>query len=163
MAGTDQRQPESTRGERPASEAPSVRPGQVWNDNRVRGDGGPLRVICVDSAFAHCRGGHAGDGVPRRIPLARFDGRPRGGFALVSDADGVADLVQRRVLTALWQLDYAGLPRRADRVGDMLGGLYGPEEVHQALAAAEMDGLVARSGGGEWVLTGGGRRLAAVG
>ena len=145
--------------------APSVRPGQVWNDNGVRGEGGPVQVICVDSAFAYCRRGRAGDGAPRRIPLTRFDGRRRGGFLLISDADGATNLMQRRVLTALWQLDYSGLPRRLGTIADLLGGLYPPAEIRAALIAAEADGLAVRAPGDEeqWALTGGGRRLAAVG
>ena len=146
---------------------PNVRPGQVWNDHRVRGGGGSLRVICVDSAFAYCRDGHAGDGAPRRVPITRFDGNPRGGFVLVSDDDGRTDLVERRVLTALWQLDYTGTPRRLDLIAELLGGYYSVEDVRAALAAAEAEGLVVPHAGGrdgdEWSLTGGGRRLAAVG
>ena len=142
-----------------------VRPGQVWNDHRVRGGGGSLRVICVDSAFAYCREGHAGDGAPRRVALGRFDGNQRGGFVLVSDDDDRTDLVERRVLTALWQLDYTGTPRRLDLIAEVLGGFYSLEAIRVALDHAEAEGLAVRAAGegGEWALTGGGRRLAAVG
>ena len=146
-------------------EAPSVRPGQVWQDNSVRGESGPFRVISVDSGFAHCRGGHDGEGAARRVALTRFDGRPRGGIVLVSDAEDATDLVQRRVLTALWQLDYSGVPRRLSSLADVLGGFYTAEEIRAALDAAEAEGLVVEvaAGDDEWALTGGGRRLAAVG
>ena len=152
-------------GGRPSAGAPAVRPGQVWNDNRVRAEGGPFRVICVDSAFAYGRASHAGDGAVRRVPLSSFDGRARGGLVLVSDADSTTDLIERRVLTALWQLDYSGLPRRLDSIADLLGGFYSVDDIRAALASAEADGLVvaAPDSEDEWSLTGGGRRLAAIG
>ncbi|MDP8942963.1 MAG: hypothetical protein M3N16_02405 [Actinomycetota bacterium] len=162
-AGPDARRDDAAR--RPGAAAPSVRPGQVWNDNRVQGEGGPFRVICVDSAFAYGRGSPAGDGAVRRVSLSSFDGRARGGLVLVSDADSTTDLIERRVLTALWQLDYSGMPRRLDSIADLLGGFYSMDDIRAALASAEADGLVvaAADAEGEWSLTGGGRRLAAVG
>jgi hypothetical protein len=150
-------------GDEPAAAAAKVVPGQVWNDESVRGTGGPLLVISVDSAFAYCRRGREGDGEPRRIPLGWFDERRRGGLSLVSDGHGPDDLVGRRALTALWELDYVGSPRTTETISALLGGIYATERVEAALADAETRGLVLRSGpDGEWQLTGGGRRIAAV-
>jgi hypothetical protein len=142
---------------------PDVVPGQVWNDESVRGTGGPLLVISVDSAYAYCRDGREGDGEPRRIPLGWFDERRRGGLRLVSDAQGPADRVGRRALTALWELDYVGRPATTENICALLGGIYSVERVEEALADAESRELTLRSeGSGEWRLTGGGRRIAAA-
>jgi hypothetical protein len=143
--------------------APDVAPGQVWNDESVRGTGGPLLVISVDSAYAYCRDGREGDGEPRRIPRAWFDERRRGGLRLVSDAQGPDDRVGRRALTALWELDYVGRPATTENICALLGGIYSVERVKEALADAEARDLALRSeGSGEWRLTGGGRRIAAA-
>ena len=141
-----------------------VSPGQVWNDDAVRSEGGPLRVITVDSAHAYCRTGRDGDGAPCRIPLWRFEAPSGEGLTLVDDPRGVDDLTERRVLTALWQLDYAGRPGTEQLVSEILGGRYSAEEVGKALATAEREGLVVRghNGDAQWRLTGGGRRIAAV-
>jgi hypothetical protein len=144
--------------------APRVTPGQVWNDESVRGAGGPLLVISVDSAFAYCRNGRDGDGEPRRIPLAWFDEHRRGGLSIVSGADGIDDLVERRALTALWELDYVGSPTTTDSICTLLGGFYPRWRVEAALVDAEAAGLALRTGveSDQWCLTGGGRRIAAV-
>ena len=140
-----------------------VLPGQVWNDEGVRGSGGPLLVICVDSAFAYCRGGREGDGATRRIPLAWFDERRRGGLTLVSAGDGPDDLVARRALTALWELDYLGRRATTEAICALLGELYPLARVEAALADAAHGGLVVRpEDEGCWCLTGGGRRIAAA-
>ncbi len=143
-------------------DTPRVLPGQVWQDDTRRPDT-LLRVICVDSAYAYCRGGRDGEGSGSRVPLHRFDGRQGGGLDLLSDADGPEDLVQRRVLTALWELDYSGAPRTLELIEQMLGSYYSRDEVERSLARAEDAGLVTRVGSGHWGLTGGGRRIAAVG
>jgi len=140
-------------------------PGQVWNDESLHGTGGPLLVISVDSAHAYCRGGREGDGEPRRIALTWFDERRRGGLTLVSTSDGREDLVERRALTALWELDYLGSPATTETIATVLGGRYTLDRVEAALSDAEADGLALRSGlteDGEWRLTGGGRRIAAA-
>jgi len=142
-----------------------VMPGQVWNDESLHGTGGPLLVISVDSACACCRDGRDGDGEPRRIALNWFDERRRGGLTLVSSSDGLEDLVERRALTALWELDYVGSPATTETVCDVLGGYYSAKRVAAALSDAEADGLALRSGltaDDEWRLTGGGRRIAAA-
>jgi hypothetical protein len=142
-----------------------VMPGQVWNDESPHAKGGPLLVISVDSAYAYCRDGRGGDGQPRRIALTRFDERRRGGLTLVLTSDGLEDLVERRALTALWELDYIGRPATTETICDVLGGYYSAKRVEAALADAEADGLALRSGltaEGEWRLTGGGRRIAAA-
>ncbi len=141
-----------------------VAPGQVWNDEGVRGAGGPLLVISVDSAYAYCRGGRDGDGEARRIALSWFDERRRGGLTLVSWEDGAEDLVERRALTALWELDYMGTPATAETICSVLGGRYPLPRVERALADAEAEGLALGGGtdGGPWRLTGGGRRIAAA-
>jgi len=144
---------------------PRVMPGQVWNDESLHGTGGPLLVISVDSAHAYCRGGREGDGEPRRIALTWFDERRRGGLTLVSTSDGREDLVERRALTALWELDYLGSPATTETIATVLGGRYTLDRVEAALSDAEADGLALRSGlteDGEWRLTGGGRRIAAA-
>lgn len=145
-------------------DAPRVLPGQVWRDDTRRPDT-LLRVICVDSAYAYCRGGRDGEGRGCRIPLHRFDHRHGGGLDILADADGPEDLVQRRVLTALWELDYSGAPRTLALIEQMLGSFYPRDEVERSLASAEAAGLVRRTQDQEpqWGLTGGGRRLAAVG
>lgn len=142
-----------------------VMPGQVWNDESLHGTGGPLLVISVDSAYAYCRDGRDGDGGPRRIALTWFNERRRGGLTLVSTSDGLEDLVERRALTALWELDYVGSPATTETVCDLLGGYYSAKRVEAALSDAEADGLALRSGltaADEWRLTGGGRRIAAA-
>lgn len=156
--------PERFTVESSTGEAPRVMPGEIWNDNGLRRAGGPLLVISVDSAYAYCRDGREGDGEPRRIPLTWFDERRRGGLSLVSDADGLEDLVERRALTALWKLDYVGGPTTTDSVWTVLGGFYPRERVETALGDAEAAGLALRSDAddGEWRLTGGGRRIAAA-
>ena len=141
-----------------------VLPGQVWNDESSRRRDGPLLVISVDSAYAYCRNGRDGNGGPRRIALTWFDERRRGGLTLVSTSDGLEDLVERRALTALWELDYVGSPATTETVCDVLGGYYSAKQVEAALSDAEADGLALRSGltaDHEWRLTGGGRRIAA--
>lgn len=144
--------------------APRVTPGQVWNDESVRHTGGPLLVISVDSAYAYCRNGRDGDGDPRRIPLVWFDERHSGGLSLVSDADGLDDLVERRALTALWELDYLGRVATTESICTLLGGFYPLWRVEAALADAEATGLALRTGpdDSQWCLTGGGRRIAAA-
>jgi len=139
-------------------------PGEIWNDNGLHRSGGPVLVISVDSAYAYCRNGRDGDGEARRIPLAWFDERRRGGLNLVSDADGLEDLVERRALTALWKLDYVGSSTTTESVCIVLGGFYPLERVEAALDRADSTGLALREvdDGGEWRLTGGGRRIAAV-
>ena len=147
------------------SEAASrVAPGQVWNDESLRGPGGPLLVISVDCGYAYCRDGRDGEGVPRRIPLAWFDERRRGGLSLVSGPDGLEDLVERRALSALWELDYIGRPATTETIFALLGGYYPLWRVESALAEAEAEGLALRSADdlGCWRLTGGGRRIAAA-
>ncbi len=143
--------------------APRVAPGQVWNDDRLRRPGGPLLVISVDSGWAYCRDGRSGDGRPRRIPLTRFDER-RGALSLVSGADGLEDLVERRALSALWELDYLGRSTTTETIFRLLGGFYPLWRVENALADAEAEGLALRAGTPEdqWRLTGGGRRIAAA-
>ena len=152
-------------GDTEPGEPHRVMPGQVWNDESVHGTGGPLLVISVDSASAYCRDGREGDGQPRRIALTRFDERRRGGLSLVSTSDGLEDLVERRALTALWELDYIGAPTTTETICDVLGGYYSSQRVEAALTDAEADGLALRSGltaDDEWRLTGGGRRIAAA-
>jgi hypothetical protein len=152
-------------GEGPsAGAALRVSPGQVWNDEGVRGTGGPLLVLSVDSAYAYCRRGREGDGEPRRIPLAWFNERRRGGLRLIYTTDGPEDLVERRALTAVWELDYTGRPATTETVCVLLGGFYSPERVEAALEDAQAEGLALKAGiaEGEWKLTGGGRRIAAV-
>jgi hypothetical protein len=154
-------QPAFTTGSETASR---VAPGQVWNDESLRRPGGPLLVISVDCGYAYCRDGRDGDGAPRRIPLAWFDERRRGGLSLVSGPDGLEDLVERRALSALWELDYIGRPATTETIFALLGGFYPLWRVESALAEAEAEGLALRSGDGAdgWRLTGGGRRIAAV-
>ena len=138
-------------------------PGQVWNDESLHGTGGPLLVISVDSAYAYCRTGRDGHGEPRRIALSRFGERRRDGLTLVSTSDGLEDLVERRALTALWELDYVGSPATTETVCAVLGGYYSTKRIEAALSDAEADGLALRSGltaDDEWRLTGGGRRIA---
>lgn len=143
-------------------DSPRVLPGQVWQDETRRPDT-VLRVIGVDSAYAYCRGGRDGEGGGSRVPLHRFEHRQGGGLTLLSDADGPEDLVQRRVLTALWELDYSGAPRTVELIEQMLGSFYSRAAVERSLVGAESAGLVARVGADQWGLTGGGRRIAAVG
>ena len=152
-------------GDTEPGESQRVMPGQVWNDEGLEGTGGPLLVISVDSAYAYCREGRDGDGEPRRIALARFDERRRGGLSLVATSDGVNDLVERRALTALWELDYVGRPATTQTICDLLGGYYSHQRVEAALTDAVDDGLALPSGltgDDEWRLTGGGRRIAAA-
>jgi hypothetical protein len=141
-----------------------VAPGQVWNDESVRRAAGPVLVISVDSAYAYCRDGRDGDGRARRIPLVWFDEYRRGGLSLVSGADGLEDLVERRALSALWELDYLGRSTTTETIFTLLGGYYPLWRVESALADAEAEGLAVRTGfgEGEWRLTGGGRRIAAA-
>jgi len=144
--------------------APRVAPGQVWNDEGLRRAAGPVLVISVDSGYAYCRDGRDGDGRARRIPLVWFDERRRGGLSLVSGADGLDDLVERRALSALWKLDYLGQPTTTETIFALLGGFYPLWRVATALADAEAEGLAVRAGAAEdqWRLTGGGRRIAAA-
>jgi hypothetical protein len=141
-----------------------VAPGQVWNDDGLRRSGGPLLVISVDCGYAYCRDGRAGDGRARRIPLGWFDSRRRGGLSLVSGADGLDDLVERRALSALWELDYIGRPATTETIFALLGGFYPLWRVERALVDAEAEGLALRSEIADegWRLTGGGRRIAAA-
>ncbi len=151
-------------GEIEPGEPHRVMPGQVWNDESLHRKGGPLLVISVDSAYAYCRDGRDGDGQPRRVALTWFDERRRGGLTLVSTSDGPEDLVERRALTALWELDYVGCPATTETICHVLGGYYSATRVEAALTDAEADGLALRSGlvtEDEWRLTGGGRRIAA--
>ena len=152
-------------GDSEPGEPHRILPGQVWNDESPHRRGGPLLVISVDSAYAYCRNGRDGDGERRRIALIRFDERRRGGLTLVATDEGLEDLVERRALTALWELDYVGNPATPETICDVLGGYYSPKRIEAALTDAEADGLALRSGyteGGEWRLTGGGRRIAAA-
>ena len=147
-------------GDSEPGEPRRVLPGQVWNHESPRGRGGSLLVISVDSAYAYCRDGRDGAGEPRRLALTRFDERCAGGLTLVATDEGLEDLVERRALTALWELDYVGSPTTTETICDVLGGYYSPKRVEAALTDAEADGLALRSGyteGGEWRLTGGGR------
>lgn len=157
--------PRALGGDIEPGEPHRVMPGQVWNDESLNVTGGPLLVVSVDSAYAYCRNGRAGDGKPRRIALTWFDERRRGGLTLVSTSDGLEDLVERRALTALWELDYVGSPATIETVCDVLGGYYSAKRVEAALSDAEADGLALRTGltaDDEWRLTGGGRRIAAA-
>ena len=152
-------------GDAEPREPQRVTPGQVWNDESLHGTGGPLLIISVDSAYAYCRDGREGDGAPRRFALTWFDERRRGGLTLVSTSDGLDDLVERRALTALWELDYLGSPTTTEAITTVLGGVYPVDRVEAALSDAEADGLALRPGlteDGEWRLTGGGRRIAAA-
>ena len=173
MAASDRSSPTAEardragRGAVPAlagADAVRVRPGQVWSDHGPQSRGAPIRVIAVDSTFAYCRAGQAGDGAPGRIPLAHFDERGSR-LTLVAEPEGPEDVVLRRALTALWQLDYLGEPRTTEQITALLAGRYEPDEIASALAEAERDGLVAASveRHDDWRLTGGGRRIAAVG
>ncbi len=132
-------------GMRRSEAAPRVAPGQIWNDDSLRRPGGPVLVISVDSAYAYCRDGRDGDGRARRIQLASFDERRRGGLSLVSGADGLEDLVERRALSALWELDYLGRPATTETICGLLGGFYPLWRVETALADAEAEGLALRA------------------
>ena len=156
--------PEALKDAEPFAKRCQVAPGQVWNDDSVRRAGGPVLAISLDSGYAYCRDGRDGDGRPRRIALAWFDERRRGGLSLVSGDDGLEDLVERRALSALWELDYLGRPATTETICGLLGGFYPLWRVETALADAEAEGLALRAEEAEdhWRLTGGGRRIAAA-
>jgi hypothetical protein len=57
-----------------------------------------------------------------------------GGWPIVDE--GLEDLVERRALTALWELDYVGNPATPKTICDVLGGYYSPKRIEAAALSA---------------------------